>query len=275
MEKKKVVTREEFERQKTLKIFGSIILASAAAISIYCYTLTGAKEVSAKKLNESYPLTQDTTSKETIKATEHYTMSAKKKESVHEVVQENKTDIDQIKTLEEPKIIPKNITFKEEINVDTKNTKTESNTTNTNESKQEIDSLSEYDLYLKNDQLVYKNEESYIDIGLNQLVAPKESIADKNFSLEVNERNPHKILETLGDEREIYFHTSIMGQKGKKITHNWYYNGKVQFKKTFDVHGDRWRVWTSKKLWNLKNNEVYVLLTDENGKIIDLSVIEK
>jgi hypothetical protein len=35
---------------------------------------------------------------------------------------------------------------------------------------------------------------------------------------------------------------------GHNITHQWTYNDKVMFEKTFEVKGARWRVWTSKTL---------------------------
>ena len=46
----------------------------------------------------------------------------------------------------------------------------------------------------------------------------------------------------------ISFFTELNDLSGHNVTHQWTFNNKVMFEKTFEVRGDRWRVWTSKTL---------------------------
>jgi len=46
----------------------------------------------------------------------------------------------------------------------------------------------------------------------------------------------------------ISFFTELNDLTGRTVTHQWKYNDKVMFEKSFEVGGERWRVWTSKTL---------------------------
>jgi hypothetical protein len=47
---------------------------------------------------------------------------------------------------------------------------------------------------------------------------------------------------------KIFFFTEITGLANKTITHRWQHEGKIKAKTKFEIGGDRWRVWSSKKL---------------------------
>jgi hypothetical protein len=46
----------------------------------------------------------------------------------------------------------------------------------------------------------------------------------------------------------ISFFTELTDLNGHTVTHQWMFNDKVMFEKSFEVGGARWRVWTSKTL---------------------------
>ena len=47
---------------------------------------------------------------------------------------------------------------------------------------------------------------------------------------------------------KVFFFTEITGMAGQTITHRWQHEGKIKASIKFNIGGDRWRVWSSKKL---------------------------
>ncbi len=75
------------------------------------------------------------------------------------------------------------------------------------------------------------------------------SVSRSQFTTEMNGREPTDLVVSLSnDVRHVVYFTELQGLAGHTVTHQWLYNGSVMFEKTFDVGGNRWRVWSSKTL---------------------------
>ena len=70
------------------------------------------------------------------------------------------------------------------------------------------------------------------------------------FTIGVDNREPVLSVDSIssGSYTSISFFTELNDLSGHNVTHQWTYDNKVMFEKTFEVKGDRWRVWTSKTL---------------------------
>ena len=70
------------------------------------------------------------------------------------------------------------------------------------------------------------------------------------FTIGVQDREPVIMVDSIDSSSyaSISFFTELNDLGGRNVTHQWTYNDKVMFEKTFEVKGPRWRVWTSKTL---------------------------
>ncbi len=70
------------------------------------------------------------------------------------------------------------------------------------------------------------------------------------FTIGVDNREPVIQVDSIdsGSYTSISFFTELTELSGHNVTHQWTFNEKVMFEKTFEVKGPRWRVWTSKTL---------------------------
>jgi len=70
------------------------------------------------------------------------------------------------------------------------------------------------------------------------------------FTTGIDNREPMAIVDSIdsGTSNSISFFTEVNDMSGQKVTHQWTYNDKVMFEKTFEVKSARWRFWTSKTL---------------------------
>ena len=70
------------------------------------------------------------------------------------------------------------------------------------------------------------------------------------FTVGVDNREPILQVDSINSNsyNSISFFTELKELGGHNVTHQWTYNDKVIFEKTFEVRGPRWRVWTSKTL---------------------------
>lgn len=68
------------------------------------------------------------------------------------------------------------------------------------------------------------------------------------FTTSVEDREPVMAVDSVSSSAfsSISFFTELNDLHGHNITHQWVYNDKVMFEKSFEVNGARWRVWTSK-----------------------------
>ncbi|MCP4768480.1 MAG: DUF2914 domain-containing protein [Gammaproteobacteria bacterium] len=70
------------------------------------------------------------------------------------------------------------------------------------------------------------------------------------FTIGVDDREPVTIVDSIdsSSHSSISFFTELSDMSGQTATHQWTYNDKVMFEKSFEVKSARWRVWTSKTL---------------------------
>ena len=70
------------------------------------------------------------------------------------------------------------------------------------------------------------------------------------FTIGVDNREPVIMVDSISSSSytSISFFTELNDMSGQSATHQWTYNDKVMFEKTFEVKSERWRVWTSKTL---------------------------
>lgn len=70
------------------------------------------------------------------------------------------------------------------------------------------------------------------------------------FTTGIDNREPELTVDSFDSNTDtsISFFTELHGLAGHNITHQWTHDDKVMFEKTFEVKGERWRVWTSKTL---------------------------
>ncbi|MBA5248186.1 MAG: DUF2914 domain-containing protein [Gammaproteobacteria bacterium] len=98
---------------------------------------------------------------------------------------------------------------------------------------------------------------------------PHKDISQAVFSKSIDQRTPVELItEADNSLKKIYFFTNIRHLKGDKITHRWLYKGKVKAEVSFDIKGNRWRVWSSKNLWHTWVGVWTVEVIDQNEQIL-------
>jgi hypothetical protein len=85
------------------------------------------------------------------------------------------------------------------------------------------------------------------------MVSWAESVARAQFTSDVIEREPidklgPTIIVQYGGIQKVYFFTDLRDMAGDKIVHRWTLDGEVMAEIPFNIGGDRWRVWSSKRL---------------------------
>ena len=95
------------------------------------------------------------------------------------------------------------------------------------------------------------------------------NISEAVFAKDVKERTPIEII-TEADQSlgKIYFFTNIRNLAGDQITHRWLYKDKVKAEVSFDIGGNRWRVWSSKNLWPTWTGTWRVDVLNAQGEVL-------
>ncbi len=86
-----------------------------------------------------------------------------------------------------------------------------------------------------------------------QAWAEDANVARAVFSSDVIDREPiddigNTIKVEYGEIQRVYFFTDLRGMSGSLVTHRWKLDGIDQADVGFEIGGDRWRVWSSKRL---------------------------
>ena len=90
------------------------------------------------------------------------------------------------------------------------------------------------------------------------------------FTTGIDDREPVDRVETLdASEERIFFFTEVVDMSDRSITHRWTYLGQTMAEVGFDIHGDRWRVWSSKRLLPEWVGAWQVDVVDEDGQVLD------
>jgi len=95
------------------------------------------------------------------------------------------------------------------------------------------------------------------------------TVARAQFTNAIQDREPvDKVSKLLNDKNRVYFFSEIKDAADQKITHRWEHDGKVMSETSFDVGGDRWRVYSSKNLDPSWTGEWKVSVVDEAGSTL-------
>ncbi len=80
------------------------------------------------------------------------------------------------------------------------------------------------------------------------------------FSHQIKNREPVNQIEgtikaKAEELKQVYFFSELRDMKGTKIIHRWLYNRKKQAEIPFNINGNRWRVFSSKRIVSTKTGE--------------------
>ena len=98
---------------------------------------------------------------------------------------------------------------------------------------------------------------------------PHDNISQAVFATNVENRQPVNIIADADNSLgKIYFFTNIRNLTGESITHRWHFNNKVMAEISFDIKGERWRVWSSKNLWHTWLGEWTVDVLNQHSEVL-------
>ena len=103
---------------------------------------------------------------------------------------------------------------------------------------------------------------------------PQENISQAVFATTVIDRQPVEIIMEADDSLgKIYFFTNIRNLAGDTITHRWIYKDKVKAEISFNIKGDRWRVWSSKNIWHTWTGKWTVEVINQHNQVLLVKTI--
>lgn len=73
------------------------------------------------------------------------------------------------------------------------------------------------------------------------------TVARATFSSAIEDREPVDKL-TEASNNKIYYFTELRDMAGQQVTHRWEHKGKVMAEVPFEIRGNRWRVYSSKRI---------------------------
>ncbi len=90
------------------------------------------------------------------------------------------------------------------------------------------------------------------------------------FTVGVDNREPILQVDSINSDayNSISFFTELKELTGHNVTHQWTFNNKVMFEKTFEVKGPRWRVWNSKTLLPVLTGYWTVNVLDDDRTVL-------
>ena len=96
------------------------------------------------------------------------------------------------------------------------------------------------------------------------------------FTIGIDNREPVIMVDSISADsyNSISFFTELNGMTGKTVTHQWMFDDRVMFEKSFEVGGDRWRIWTSKTLLPDWTGTWTVKVLNEDGSILERKTFE-
>ena len=98
-------------------------------------------------------------------------------------------------------------------------------------------------------------------------------IARGQFTSEVSDREPANEVNSVKVGEQIVFFTDIRNMEGKTVTHRWVQEGEELFSMNFNIGGNRWRVWTTKNIYDWNVGDMQVIVEDEDGKVLSQKTI--
>ncbi len=102
------------------------------------------------------------------------------------------------------------------------------------------------------------------------------SVSRALFTIGVDNREPVIMVDSISSDsyNSISFFTELTDLSGHTVTHQWMYDGKIMFEKSFDVAGARWRVWTSKTLQKSWAGTWTVNVMDDDRSVLESKSFE-
>ena len=96
------------------------------------------------------------------------------------------------------------------------------------------------------------------------------------FTIGVDNREPVIQVDSINSSSysSISFFTELNNMTGQTATHQWAFNDKVMFEKTFEIKAERWRVWTSKTLIPSWTGTWTVNVLDDNRAVVSSKSFE-
>lgn len=98
-------------------------------------------------------------------------------------------------------------------------------------------------------------------------------IGDLAFTSEVANRQPTDRLTQVNlDSETVTLFTDVRNLNGTTVTHIWLMDGKEVYRKSFNVGGDRWRIWSSKTLYESCDLQVLIYAEDNLIAVTEVKV---
>jgi len=96
------------------------------------------------------------------------------------------------------------------------------------------------------------------------------------FTIGIDNREPVIMVDSISSDSytSISFFTELNGMSGKTVTHQWVFDDRIMFEKSFEVNGDRWRIWTSKTLIPDWTGTWTVKVLNEDGSVLERKTFE-
>ncbi len=92
-------------------------------------------------------------------------------------------------------------------------------------------------------------DKSTAEASAPEMMANTGTVSRASFTSAVENREPTDQLSSINNNQgEIMYFTELRDMAGQSVTHRWEHNGKVMAEIPFNVGGNRWRVYSSKKL---------------------------
>ena len=99
---------------------------------------------------------------------------------------------------------------------------------------------------------------------------PRGDVARAVITNAIDQREPvDQVVRLTNDQTTIYFFTDLRDLKDQEVTHRWTFNGQVMAEVPFQVGGERWRVWSTKKLQPIWLGSWQVDVVAKDGTILD------
>jgi hypothetical protein len=98
------------------------------------------------------------------------------------------------------------------------------------------------------------------------------TVARAQFTSAIQDREPvDKITNLSNDNTSIFFFSEIKDASNQRVTHRWEHDGKVRWEMSFDIGGNRWRVFSNLTLDPSLTGEWKVSVVDETGSALGAS----
>jgi len=98
----------------------------------------------------------------------------------------------------------------------------------------------------------------------------KDKLVRAQLTTNIKDREPVDDISSYVTGSEVIFYTELVTLPDKFITHEWYYEGKLQTSVNLEVDAlsGIWRTWSSKRFQDTNIGNWFVLVRGEQGKIL-------